>query len=294
MFSLDDFQKLKAQLKPGSTGMGFAVNPQLSVSINDNTLLGGHWEVRISEDITPKKMCILTERDGQLAADYRLLVPRPNSDGYNFEPLADPEFERRAPILLVEIAAFLRRQSEAESEANDAAIKKLSARAGDEAAMQRWLALVTIVSDTTSAEKIAKSTARSFTAPESFVRRLGLSRVVEDLPWRLLINLLRKEKLLVEFDWREDVPELAAGLDKLCAKRKQPSPDWNSLAVVEPAAASDWLNAASTVLKARRLTLACFDTGDDGYSMALIALDEFEVAASHAAAFGWRLTDHFD
>jgi hypothetical protein len=289
MFSLDDFQKLKSHLAAGATGLGFNLNPGVSISINYVTYLGPpFWEMRIHEKPT-QRMCILTEKDGRLTPDYRHLVPQPNGD-YDFRPLADPEFEERARSLFVETVAFLERKREEEREANRRATDKLHAFAGDEAAMQRWQQLVgALVPDPASAEKIAKATSRAFVAPETFLKRLRLPRVTEDLPWLALIHSLRKDKRLVEFDWREDADDLAAGVDRLCARCGRPTIDWAALALGDTQSAAERLNAASRALAVSGLMLVSLDSGGDSFPTALMAVADFEAAASHAASFGWRL-----
>src|SRR5579863_10472964 len=118
MFSAADFAKLKRHVKPGTLGLGFALNRDVQISISDNTGYGRGWELRIHHEPT-RRMCILTERDGQLSADYRRLVPKPG--GYDFQPLDDAAFAREAPELLRQIVAHLEaREVAAAAAGNDA------------------------------------------------------------------------------------------------------------------------------------------------------------------------------
>ena len=275
----------------GSLGLGFSPKPQIRISLSDNSSYGRGWEVRIHEEET-RNMCILTEKDGQLTADYRHLVPK--AGGYDFQPLADPAFAKRAQALLVETVAYLERKKAEEIEANRRASDKLTRLAGDEAVMARWRALVQVLApNPASAEKIAKATGRAFSAPQTFIRRLHLSRVTEDVPWLALIDALRKEKLLVEFDWKEDADELAAGVDRLCAQSGHPSLDWATLSPEKATSAADLLNAANRALEVNGVMLVCLDTASDSFPTALLAAASFEVASSHAAAFGCKLKRHF-
>ncbi len=287
MFSIDDFQKLKTHLPAGSVGLGFSLNAQVKIIISDNTSRGGGWEIRIHEEAT-HRMCILTESDAQLTADYRYLVPRPNGS-YDFQPLSDREFEHRAQVLFADVVVFLERKRAEEIEATRRATDRLQTLGRDEAAMQRWRHLAQLlVSDPAGAEKIAKATGRAFTAPAGFVRRLRLPRVMDDIPWLALIAALRKDKLLVEFDWREDLDDVTAGVDALCAQSGHPPLDW---AVVsgQDRTAGALLHAASRTLEVHGLMLVCLDTGGDSFPTALMPVTSFEAASSNAATFGWRI-----
>jgi hypothetical protein len=290
MFSVDDFQKLKGHLEPGATGLGFTLKPGVKISITDGTFFGRSWEMRIHEEPT-QRMCILTENQPALTADYRHLVPLAKG-GYDFQPVVDPGFEQRAQSLFAETVAFLERRRAEEREANRLATEKLHAFASDGAAMQCWRQLVgALVPDSAVAEKIAKATSRAFAAPETFLERLRLPRVTRDVPWLALIHALRKAKLLVEFDWREDGSELAAGIDRLCAQRDRPAPDWTALD--ETQSAAERLNAASQALAPSGMTLVHLDLGSDSFPTALLAIADFQAASSDAATFGWRLNGSF-
>ena len=297
MFDIDEFQKLKSHLMDGYLSASFLLKPGIRISIGDNTSLGRGWEMRIHEEPT-QSMCILTERDGQLAADCRRLVPLTDSEhaihaGYDFQPLSDRDFEQRAQALFAEAIVFLERKRADETDAARQATERLHAIAGDEAARQRWLELARLLAqDPVRGEKIAKATARAFSAPETFLRRLGLAQVTDDLPWLALIAALRKDKLLVAFDWREAPDDIAAGVAKLCAQSGHPALDWAAVSGGGGSTA-ELLNAANRALETEGLTLVHLNDGNDNLPTALLPLTSFEAVSAHAAAFGWSINRHF-
>jgi hypothetical protein len=228
-----------------------------------------------------------------LTADYRHLVPLPQNRGYDFQPLADPDFERRAQSLFVETLAFLERQKHAQDADSQAAIAKLQALGNDRAAMQRWRELVhALVMPSKRAEKILKATSQAFTKPERLRQGLEMEHVTAELPWLALIDALRQEELLVYIDWRSDPDEIAAGVDQLCAECDLPALDWATVAG-EDADAATVLNAAGQALAATGAVLVCLDMGSDGFPIAIVAAASCAVASAHAAAFGWRITRQF-
>lgn len=257
-FSPGMFEKLKGHLQPGTMGLGFSLRPDIDISISDNTAYGRGWELRIHEK-SNQLMLILTQKEGQLTPEYCRLSPHPSGSGYLFNPAGDPEFEARAAQLYVETVEHLeRRRAEAE-EANRQAIARLRAFSEDGAAMERWRELIFALVPDERAEKIQKATAKSFGAPEGFVKRLRSPPVTPDLPWLLLVHTLKKEKLLFEFDWRQD-PQ------KEAARRGLPGPG---------------------------RILVVLDTGGDSFPTSQIAEDRFERAVELAASFGWRIHRSF-
>jgi hypothetical protein len=298
VFCIDEFQKLKSHLMDGYLSSSFFLKPGIRISISDNTSLGRGWELRIHEEPT-QRMCILTERDGQLAADYRHLVPLPDSGhalraGHDFQPLSDRDFEQCAQALFAEAVVFLEHKRADETEAARQATERLRAIAGDEAARQRWRELARLlVHDPARGEKIAKATARAFAAPETFLRRLGLVQVTNALPWLALIAALRKDKLLVAFDWREAPGDIAAGVDKLCAQSGCPALDWAAVSGEGGGSAAELLNAATRALEAEGLTLVHLNDETDSFPTALLSLTSFDAVSARAAAFGWSINRHF-